>query len=85
MISFGHILSTDFFAFYVYMYVTCIAGILTNGADDFEDSEEVYEAIGALLHEVSQEKTEDDVKEICERLMGNENIFFHYVFLTLKW
>ncbi|KAK6620399.1 hypothetical protein RUM44_006800 [Polyplax serrata] len=51
----------------LYQYVE---GILTNGADDFEDSEEVYEAIGALLHEVSQEKTEDDVKEICERLMG---------------
>lgn len=48
-----------------------LTGILSNGADDFEDSEEVYEAIGALLHEVSQEKTENDVKNVCERLLSN--------------
>lgn len=49
------------------MYFT---DILTNGADDFEDSEEIYEAIGEVLFEISQDKTENDVKNICERLLG---------------
>lgn len=37
-------------------------GILKNGADDFEDSEEVYEAIGEVLHEISEDKTEDEIR-----------------------
>lgn len=45
-------------------------GILTSGKDDFEDVNEIYEAIGEVLHEVSQEKTETDIKIICGRLLG---------------
>lgn len=37
-------------------------GVLENGADDFEDSEEVYEAIGEVLHEISDDKTEEDIR-----------------------
>lgn len=48
----------------------CLAGILSNGKDEFEDVNEIYEAIGEVLHEVSQEKTESDIKDICERLLG---------------
>lgn len=42
--------------------VKFFAGVLQNGADDFEDSEEVYEAIGEVLQEVSNDKTEDDIR-----------------------
>lgn len=38
------------------------AGILTEGIDDFESSDDLYEAIGVILHEVSVEKSEDDIR-----------------------
>lgn len=39
-----------------------ISGVLNNGADEFQDSEEVYEAVGEVLQEVSSEKSEADIK-----------------------
>ncbi|XP_026285757.2 ATP-binding cassette sub-family F member 3 isoform X1 [Frankliniella occidentalis] len=49
----------------VYQYVE---GVLSGSADDFEDSEEIYEAIGGVLQEVGDDKSEDDIKDICEKL-----------------
>lgn len=46
--------------------LTYVEDVLQSGADEFENGEEVYEAIGAILHEVSQEKSEEDIKEICD-------------------
>ncbi len=37
-------------------------GVLDGGADDFETPDEVYEAIGGILHDVSAEKDEDEIK-----------------------
>ncbi|XP_044259705.1 ATP-binding cassette sub-family F member 3 [Tribolium madens] len=45
-----------------------VEGVLENGADDFQDSEEVYEAIGEVLQEVSSDKTEEDIRNICDEL-----------------
>lgn len=57
----------------LYQYVE---GILDSSKDDFEDGDEVYEAIGEVLHEVA-EKTENEVRQICvkllEMLKGNSN------------
>lgn len=39
-----------------------LIGILESGADDFENSEDLYEAIGEILHEVSSNKSIDDIK-----------------------
>lgn len=39
-----------------------IEGVLSSGMDDFESSDDLYEAIGAILHEVSAEKSEDDIR-----------------------
>lgn len=36
-------------------------GILDSSKDDFEDADEVYEAIGEVLHEVEQ-KSENEVR-----------------------
>ena len=36
-------------------------GILESSKDDFEDANEVYEAIGEVLHEVEQ-KSENEVR-----------------------
>lgn len=42
--------------------VTYFADVLSNGADDFEDSEEVYDAVGDLLQEVAGNKTEEEIR-----------------------
>ncbi|CAH1969585.1 unnamed protein product [Acanthoscelides obtectus] len=46
-----------------------VEGVLQNGADDFEDSEEVYEAVGEVLQEVASDKTEEDIRNICNDLL----------------
>lgn len=46
-----------------------VEGILNNGADEFEDSEEIYEAIGEVLHEISEDKTEKEIREVCNNLL----------------
>ncbi|XP_066247874.1 ATP-binding cassette sub-family F member 3 [Euwallacea similis] len=47
-----------------------VEGVLENSADEFEDSEEIYEAVGAVLHEVSTDKTEEDIRNICNELLN---------------
>ncbi|XP_015519229.1 ATP-binding cassette sub-family F member 3 isoform X1 [Neodiprion pinetum] len=50
----------------LYKYVE---GILDSSRDDFEDGDEVYEAIGEVLHEVA-DKPEKEVRKICRRLLA---------------
>lgn len=40
-----------------------------SGVEDFESSDDLYDAIGAILHEVSVEKSENDIKDLCEQLL----------------
>ncbi|XP_003701268.1 ATP-binding cassette sub-family F member 3 [Megachile rotundata] len=49
----------------LYQYVE---GILDSSKDDFEDGDEVYEAIGQVLHEV-EEKPENEIRQICIKLL----------------
>jgi ATP-binding cassette subfamily F protein 3 len=44
------------------MNINTFIGILAGGADDFEDSGELYDAIGEVLHEVAEEKSEMDIR-----------------------
>nr|CAD7438052.1 unnamed protein product [Timema bartmani] len=46
-----------------------VEGVLSGGADDFDDTEEIYEAIGEVLHGVGQDKTETEIRKICDRLL----------------
>lgn len=48
----------------------CAAGVLDSGGSDFEDGEEVFDAIGGVLQEVAAEKNEDDVRDICLQLFN---------------
>lgn len=49
----------------------CVSGVLDSGRADFEDGEEVYEAIGGVLQEVSTDsKNEDDVRDICLQMFN---------------
>lgn len=38
-------------------------GILDSSKDDFEDGDEIYEAIGEVLHEVA-DKSENEVRSV---------------------
>ncbi|KAI4460567.1 atp-binding transport protein-related [Holotrichia oblita] len=47
-----------------------VEDVLENGAEDFEDSEEIYEAVGEVLHEISGDKSEDEIRCICDKLLN---------------
>ncbi|XP_046457203.1 ATP-binding cassette sub-family F member 3-like [Daphnia pulex] len=49
----------------IYQY---IEGVLDVG-DDFQNSNEVYEAIGEVLHEVAANKGEDEIRKLCQQLL----------------
>uniref|UniRef100_A0AAR2KKI4 ATP-binding cassette sub-family F member 3 n=1 Tax=Pygocentrus nattereri TaxID=42514 RepID=A0AAR2KKI4_PYGNA len=42
--------------------------VLDSGGSDFEDGEEVFDAVGGVLQEVAADKNEDDVRSICLQL-----------------
>lgn len=54
------LITTKYFLTFYLLIV--LLGILESGADDFENSEDLYEAIGEILHEVSSNKSDDDIK-----------------------
>lgn len=35
--------------------------------EDFETSEEIYEAIGEILHEVGNDKSDEDIRSLCDK------------------
>lgn len=43
-------------------YALFIKGILENGVEDFQTGEEIYEAIGEVLLQLDDSKTESDIK-----------------------
>lgn len=46
-----------------------ITGVLDSGGSEFEDAEEVFEAIGGFLQDVG-DKNEDDIREICFQMFN---------------
>ena len=46
-----------------------VEAVLETSGDDFEDGDEVFEAIGGVLQEIDQNKTEDSIKTLCSKLM----------------
>lgn len=40
---------------------------MLSSVEDFETSEEIYEAVGEILHEVAGDRTEDDIRLLCTR------------------
>lgn len=36
-------------------------------SEDFESSEEIYEAVGEILHEVATDRSEEDIRSLCAR------------------
>lgn len=49
----------------------CVPGVLDSGGAEFEDDEEVYDAIGGVLQEVSADgKNEEDIRSICLQMFN---------------
>ncbi|XP_077998054.1 ATP-binding cassette sub-family F member 3-like [Glandiceps talaboti] len=46
-----------------------VNGILEDGSDDFSSPDDLYEAVGDMLQEVAQDKSDDDIRDICSQLM----------------
>lgn len=45
-----------------------IESILETSGDDFESCDDLFEAVGEVLQEVDEDKNEDDIREICDRM-----------------
>ncbi|MED6256263.1 ATP-binding cassette sub- F member 3, partial [Ataeniobius toweri] len=53
--------------------------VLDSGGADFEDGEEVYDAIGGVLQEVSADsKNEDDIRDICLQMFNTLKLNNHH-------
>jgi len=46
-----------------------VESVLETSGEDFESADDIFEAIGAVLGEVAKEKTEDDIKDLCDLLL----------------
>lgn len=54
-----------------------VEGVLTS-IDDFDTSDDIYDAVGDILQSINSEKTEDNVRELCMQFfnimkVGNNN------------
>ena len=45
-----------------------VQGILEDGGEDFSTGEDLYNAIGLLLQQSDDSKSDDDIKDICNGL-----------------
>lgn len=46
-------------------------GVLGSGGADFEDGEEVYDAVGGVLQDVSADsKNEEEIRDICVQMFN---------------
>uniref|UniRef100_A0A8C7WIM8 ATP-binding cassette sub-family F member 3 n=1 Tax=Oncorhynchus mykiss TaxID=8022 RepID=A0A8C7WIM8_ONCMY len=53
------------------IFLSCVIGVLDCGGVEFEDGEEVYDAIGGLLQGSSADcKNEDDIRDICQQMFN---------------
>ncbi|XP_059618870.1 ATP-binding cassette sub-family F member 3 [Phlebotomus argentipes] len=44
------------------------------GNDDFATGSDVYDAVGEVLHELARDKSEDDIREICQLLYNKVSL-----------
>uniref|UniRef100_A0A8C7V6X0 ABC transporter domain-containing protein n=1 Tax=Oncorhynchus mykiss TaxID=8022 RepID=A0A8C7V6X0_ONCMY len=64
------------------IFLSCVIGVLDCGGVEFEDGEEVYDAIGGLLQGSSADcKNEDDIRDICQQI----KVFFVASYLLVYY
>jgi len=49
-----------------------VVDVTSTSADDFESADDLYDAVGAVLHEAMESEDEDEIKRIC---LGVMNLF----------
>lgn len=50
-----------------------VEGVLES-IEDFETADDIYDAVGDILQSVNSEKSEDDVRQLCEQFFNIMNI-----------
>lgn len=40
-----------------------------SSGDDFETSDDIFEAIGEILAEIAEDKSENDIRELCDKFL----------------
>ena len=45
-------------------------GVLEDGEEEFETSDDLYEVIGVMLQQADDNISEEDMRELCDRLHG---------------
>jgi ATP-binding cassette subfamily F protein 3 len=50
----------------IYQYVEMV---LETSGEDFESTDDLYDAIGEVLHEMEEDKTEQDIREVCRQIL----------------
>ena len=56
-----HFFGCEFIVFFIWMFR---AGVLDGSADDFRNCDDVYEAVGEVLHDVANDKAEGDIRYV---------------------
>ncbi|XP_074654025.1 ATP-binding cassette sub-family F member 3-like [Tubulanus polymorphus] len=51
----------------IYQYVN---GVLDTSAEHFDTSDDVYDAIGDVLKEVDEDKTDEEIMKLCDRMIN---------------
>lgn len=47
-----------------------VEGVLAGSLDDFETCDDIYDAVGDILQSISQEKTEDEIRDLCTQFFN---------------
>ncbi|CAD7005001.1 ATP-binding cassette sub-family F member 3 [Ceratitis capitata] len=47
-----------------------VEGVLSGSLEDFETCDDIYDAVGDILQSINLEKTEDDIRELCEEFLN---------------
>ncbi|XP_072036790.1 ATP-binding cassette sub-family F member 3-like [Amphiura filiformis] len=50
-----------------------VTGVLDTEGDEFENTDDVYEAVGGMLHEVAADKDEQEIRGVCDQLLRTLN------------
>lgn len=47
-----------------------VEGVLAGSLDDFETCDDIYDAVGDILQSISEEKTEDEIRDLCTQFFN---------------
>lgn len=63
-------LSKQYLSYNFYLHLTYIILDVLSSVEDFDSSDEIYEAVGEILHEVGRDRSEDDIRLLCTKFFS---------------